>query len=290
MENEKMLEFDNSDTLSDMGSIDDIFTKFDSIVIENDQRIEPEDVEFCENEQNKYMAAVNVYKPLLKAFNEYKEVSGIDSKHWDAGYISWREEDDTINIIDKLKKRFISNVCHYFSKKYNVTIETSEFKGKYNTDITYSQIVDEIFIQLDGFNFKEKAVNEIKNNLKNKVGSYKKITVNKNKVTIPSYVYMDHWEKKWGILKLSYGSENKVRVLLNALSNFETNSTDLIWYYEGLYNSLTSENPFKKYELGYNKVQSLKPFQNGKVEIVFDNREQAQQFAREYCGVTEVVS
>lgn len=260
-----------------------LLSKFASVKIENTSRISEEDKNYCEQQQGAYKIALNA---LLTALIALKAVviNYVKMGEYDRGYINKYDDIDHMEKrIKQVKNEFISNIVNYFEKTYNVTLNSTAIEKKYDMNVTYQDIIEEIFIQLGGFNFKEKAVKEIKEASRGTVYKDDKITVNKGKLTIASYVY---FRSSWSNgLELGY-NDDKVIPLFNALSHFETDKTETLGYYSNIYKELREGQKnydiFSKYELGYNKAQSIKFFKNGKVEIVFQSMQQAEAFKREY--------
>lgn len=280
---------------------DDLLSMFDDIEIENNSRIEGDDLTFCQEQENIYNKLVDVYSNLE---SELKEVGEISKEHGvkfgkergsyfynqNSAYSNSFSSRDIQIQIEKMKYGYISNICIYFQNKYNVTIDYELIQKKYRdeTNVPYDTIIDEIFIQLDGFSFIEKAEKEMKDKLKNDI-RYSTTKAKSNKIILGDFVSIDTWQKKWGTIKLSYNSDSKVECLLNALQHFDNGNTVKNNCLKELYLTLTNkknEDVFTKHELNLNKVKSIKVFQNGKIDIEFASTEYALKFAREYCGIT----
>lgn len=264
-------------------TFEDILGKFDDIEIENNSRISSEDKEYCEKQQEKYSASVKMYQNMLQTVTTYKEqFVQKDNQFWDTGFMDWRDINNLKERIEKMRDHLVYNICDHFSEKYNVTIDT-KFKTKYDGNITYDNILDEIFLQLDGFNFEEKAIQEIKDKCKNAV-RHDKITVKNSKLIIDgSFSYID---SIWKQHKLR-GDYDKI---FNALTYYDNGSTkgnkELIERYYG-YENERKERNYEKYEpYSLTKARSIKFLKNGKLEIEFVDFTTAQKFAIEYCGYT----
>jgi len=291
-----------------------LLEKFDNLEIKNDNRIPEEDKEICIFYNNMYNDTLECYKDILSnlisLYNKYRlKVSNDYDMHIDTyGDFSVHT---VIDSILKLKKDFISKVCYRFKQKYNVSIDNDKIYKKYqdievnynerqNRDKTlkdelikynyldYNIIIDEIFIQLGGCTFYEKATKEIKDKcideMKYKV---RRMAIKGNKISIPDCVwYSVNWS---GEYEISYNAKEEVIKLFNALSHFETGQTTMLNYYLQFadYNSKIN---FEKYELGYNKVEAIKFYKNRKIDIFFQTNNQALEFAKEYCGYIEKVA
>lgn len=288
----------NSDEPISFDSFDDIFNKFDNIEITADQKVSSEDLDFCKDQESIYKQTIAAYnnlneqlqaiKPQVTAHGiKYSEVGVLGTKYpkstsFDAGFASYDLEKNIV----KIKDRFISIVCYYFKNKYNVTINEDKIQKKFDSNVTYNNIIDEITIQLDGYNFTEKAEAEIKQKLRDSV-SHKDITPKGNKISIKDYLYIDTSWSKWGTEKIHYNSNNKVEMIFNAIYHFETGFTVLNNELDTMSRKIMNgknEEVFGVHELNFSKVKSIKILKNGKVEIEFISHTIAAKFANEYCG------
>lgn len=292
MENNKVnfdLQYFSTATLEKpegVGTMGSILDKFNDINIENDTRITEVDRKHCENQELMYKEAVHAMQQTLELFKGLfeKNKSNNSDTEYRSGYIFKFEDINHIeDRIEKIKSCFISNIICYFEKAYNVTLKDPELKKKYDTSVTYNDIVDEVFEQLGGFNFEEKAINELITKCNDTIYSGDKITIKKNKLSIQDFVWWDSYS--WVGHRIGY-SEKKVNPLFAGLSHFETGSTETLAYYKSIHKELSEGEKtydiFSKYELGYNKIQSIKFFKNGKIEIEFQSMQQAQQFKNIY--------
>jgi len=278
-----------------------LLEKFDNLEIKNDNRIPEEDRIFCEEQENIYKKLINIYNEFaiklkeIKILSEehgnkygeqgsyfYKMKTAYNSSHGVSGIEETR---------DKIKNELIDCICSYFGQKYKVTLNTDTIKKKYNLNITYDNIIDEIFIQLNGFSFKEKAVLEIKNKISEILKYKKDISIKKNKLIVQSFFWVDEWAKKYGNYKVGYQSRDNFYSLFKAISCFEQDITENI-YEDILYriDRLKNDDVFCEHVMLCIKVESIKLFKNGKIEIKFISNEYAQQFAREYLNYIESVA
>lgn len=278
---------------------DDLLSMFDDIEIENNSRIENNDLIFCQEQEVIYNKLVKVYNNLAEQLLEVVEMSKEHSEKfnknngsylYDTAYSGSLKERDIEDKIYNMKERYISKVCYYFQKKYNVTIDYVVIQKKYkdSIELPYDTIIDEIFIQLDGFSFIEKAEKEMKDKLKNDI-RYSSSKAKNKKLVLGDFVSIDTWQKQWGSIEIHYNSDHKIEGLLNSLQHFDNSNTVKNKCLHELYLTLTNkknEDVFTKHELNLNKVKSIKVYQNGKVDIEFASTEYALKFAREYCGIT----
>jgi len=269
-----------------------LIDKFDNIQVQNTSRISVPDKEFCESEEGKYQTAVTALRQCLTILCEArdKEEKARNDREYIHSYDDVKHMEDRL---DAIKSMFVLRICHYFTSKYGVTLNSDVIERKYQEkDITADNILCEVFAQLGGFSFEEKAQKEIQEKMKSHF-SYsssrreEQLKIRGTKLTLDGYVYpyKDKWSNQYEIS--NYGMDS-LRDLIRALSHFETGASDILNYYS-LFNQWRlkeSEGAFDKQELGYHKVQSIKLFKNGKVEIEFMSAEQAQEFAKDYCGQT----
>lgn len=304
-----------------------ILNKFENVKIENTNRISEEDKNFCEIHNKAYEKTLNVYKQtlnhLIELYNE--QIATLPDHNGKIGisynlYVDMYGDIGISKIVDtiqKLQEKFISKICYYFSNKYNVTIESNDIYAKYksnelkyekreNKDHTlnenlleykyfdYNNIIDEIFEQLGGFTFKEKAIDEIKNATREiySYNDYRKssnMNIKNNKLIIDGYyAYKD---SIWNEYRLT-GDYGKIFTSLYYFDSntIVTNNTELHNKYCG-YENEKNQNNFEKYNpYSLAKVKSIKFYKNGKLEIEFKNSEDTQQFAKEYCGYINKVA
>jgi hypothetical protein len=273
------------------GSILDLF---DKVQITNTERIEPEDKTFCQNLEKEYVEAITF---LTNTINQFQEITGIDlmSKNYyrvetKNTFLYSYNLKELADLVKDTKDAFINKIISYFNKKHNVKILSETIKDKYELNVRYIDIVDEIFIQLGGFSFKEKAVIELKEKMKESVriayDNRINVEVKGAKIILPNYAYIDSWHLRWNKThRLHYSSVDKLLILLTAISHFEQNVTENA--YNGVINKLrdTYDNDlFKEHALMCIKAESIRPYKNGKVEIMFLSKELATLFAKEYCG------
>jgi len=260
--------------------MNNLLNKFDSIEVNNNTRISVADQEFCEDQEKQYKEFIEFaddyivylnYNPLINKF--------FDSRNLIVEMNRTR---------DYKKDQFISNIVNHFREQYRVTLKEEPIQKKYGIEITHNVIIDEIIEQLGGFNFSDKAAQEIKERLKSKLSGYRTnyIEIKKNKVVLKSFFYIDDWDKKFGgEPRVSYNYREEFHHLLLAISHFEQGTTRNT--YSGIYyiiNGEKGDKVFKDHCLMCIKAEGMKLFKNGKVEITFLNPEYAQQFAKEYCG------
>ena len=260
----------------------DILSKFDSIQIENTNRIDEDDKSICEKFNKIYAETLGCYKntldSLISLYNNHIHLVQ-NSYEMDVSMYSGRDNisiSGVIRSIIELKNSFINNICNHFSKKYKVTINNNKIYNKYqDKEIEYTQrenkdktlnkeqiiynhldyniILDEIIIQLNGFSFREKAIDEIKK---------------KAKMPLHYYEYRKYWnyEIKGKTIKFRVG----IKDILPALYYYDNNETGLVSCFT------------------HNRIDDYKSYENGNTNIKFINAQYALDFAKRYLGYIEM--
>jgi len=197
---------------------------------------------------------------------------------------TWRTE------IKGLKNSFVNKICYYFAGKYNVTIDHA-FKEKYDEKISYNNILDEIFIQLGGASFEERAVIEIKNKMKQAASNYHgdpKIII-KNKKLVFDCLHMVCYDDIWNRFSIARYDTNAAH-FFTALCHFDHNRKSYNGECKRFIDANSNDTPdlFNKYEFfTMNKLKTIKFYKNGRIDIEFATVDQAREFAKEYCGYIE---
>lgn len=267
---------------------ENLFAKFDGLEVKASDRIPEEDVLYCENQQRLYDQAVGFLQDCLQKtrdiYNAYQ-----DGEYKKDGYID--QYDDIRHFedrIEKVKQAFSSRIKYYFTNKYKITVGNITDREA----LCYSDIVEEIFEQLGGLSFQEKAAKEVMDNLKESCrrgySDEVKAVVKNKKVNINDFI----WATKCSIMhrwEIGHNSRDTLVKLFKALSHFESGSITIAHYYERFLKLVQNyeDSVFDRYELGYNKVEAIRVYKNGKTEVEFSTSEQAQKFAKDYCGFLE---
>lgn len=287
----QLLLFDFEEAVEDIDNAMPQFNlldKFNAIDIKVDQRISEIEAEYCKRQEVIFYETRDILKRNLSELNNLYE------KYGEKDSFSGREEsflstyDDlkyVKNRIDSIYKEFISRITHYFARRHKVSLSSNEIVGKYDENsISYTIILDEIFEQLGGLSFKEKAVEEIKAASRSIIYNKSNLHIAKNKLSIIDCVYWDS-----GFIDDSKSiryDDRRVKPLFLALSHFMNGSVEMIYRLGEIYQQLNRGSRdydiFSKYEIGIYNVESLKMYKNGKIEIVFSEHENAEAFKNEY--------
>ncbi len=257
---------------------------FDTIKIENTNRIDIEDKLYCEKHNKAYHETLNNYKETLKnwivLYNKQVQELSYERNGYThtEEYISFYGNFGINGLIDditRIKEKFISKITYYFQNKYNVTIDNTKLINKYKDKydhgnrytpnktlkteiieyikIDYNIILDEIFLQLNGFSFKEKAIDEIKK---------------KALTPLHYHSYNKYWNYK--IKNKTIKFRNNINSIYPALRFFDNNETDLIDYFT------------------HNKVDNFRSYDNGNTDVKFYSVEYALDFAKRFLGYIEM--
>ncbi|MEQ6001654.1 hypothetical protein U2I83_19455 [Bacillus amyloliquefaciens] len=250
-----------------------ILSKLNEVTINNTNRIAETDSKFCENQYEQYVAAREALQHVLNHINSvhggyldvYKDIKPVEKR------------------IGEIKEQFVYEVVSHFSRQYKITLDTKVINKKYDLYLTHNDIIAEIFEQMGGFNFKEKAVHELIEASKAQIYNFDKVSIKKASLSITDFVWWDSWD--WDGLRISWNSK-KESSLFTALSHFENGDVKMLDSLFNMYKEMEKGSKhydiFNKYEFDCEKFKSIKIFKNGKITIEFKNQTLAQEFANTY--------
>lgn len=293
----------------------DILEKLDVVQIQPDSRISETDRRFCEAHQQAYEEAKFALCELecmwIDITSRQRDTMAIADENWNKAqsytYIHGFSSESIRECMELINDKFISNLVRYFNDTYKVSLDSGVIVGKLlpqkpksdpcNLDMTtaeyhqklrtmivnYKDVLDQIFIQLDGRTFLERAVDEIKEECHHAAWNryYGKANFELKNDTIrftygchfDSWLGHDQWEVNEGMKKILHG-----------LSYFET---EVIGDCPSVISSLCGWDK-KKYSFveftDYTKLLSFKMFKNGRVDIKFKSKDYAAQFVSEFLG------
>lgn len=299
-----------------------LLDKFNSIEVKADTRISERDREFCVAYHEAYVKGRAALKSLRQSVEEYlNEQQSIISRvvPKDEMYDRSFFLGDSVHVHDitsRLRNAhhvLISALVSYFERTYKVSLEagkieevllpkepdrysstsSAEYKEYYdaveNMELKYEDILDQIFIQLGGFSFQEKALNELKQKAHdaawNRYYGSKCYEQKKAVISFSHYACsFDSWHEEYyhgeHEIQLTDGMKNVVR----ALGYFECGTADnipwtlntLLGYQWKTYNT--------EMQLGLEKLKSIKCFKNGRVDVRFTSEAFAREFAETFLG------
>lgn len=279
---------------------------FDNIEIENNNRLSKED-------QEKMNQFDEILKDLQKNGQKYIDFyrenklynysSRSENNKEEVKISIWSLEENFVQeVLFKEIENLINNVIYYFKEKYNVKLEYKEHSKDYSLDrritkaeenfkyfmnITIDDIVNEIFEEMGGMSFNDKALDESKIAILEACRGYNRTLTDVKgvNVNITDFLYYDAWGKDWG----EYRNNSKEKIIhLFKLISYE-NTNELVNNYEFITTPLNNYNNkfIGEYEINDSILKSFKTFKNGKVQLKFNSGSQALSFAKKYLGYQE---
>ena len=279
--------------------------KFGNFEIKKTDRISKEDQEWLSRREKMYKRALMIQKSV---YDIYKVEDGTYTEEDREEFSSFTVDDFGVpKRVSQIQDSYISGIFSYFQRKYNVKLEnkfeeynysrelyryskTDPVKDLVIDEIDYHTVLDKIFDQLGGLSFKEKAIKEIKDKLKEECyNSYRNnwsIKISGKKLIYTggycSQSYSDY----------HFNSTNWMYTMLEAFSyntyGEKCRIISLNRLYDSYYIRLEEEdfkNGFSAPSVG---VEHIKFYKNGRVDITFQSGEFCRNFAREWCGYTLV--
>ena len=295
----------------------DLFAKLSAVEVKNDNRISPADRHFCEVNQQAYHDAKEALEGVCKLWESIVEhqkelLTGIGEDHYsltkyvDISHISAK---DFTEKIEELPAAFVSSLVSYFNSTYKVSIDSSEIKKvlipekpdyrawdidhkaeieyhqkRQSMKLTYQQVLDQIFIQLGGRTFIQRAVDEIKeachNAVWNTYNGKQQFEVKGDTIRLLNYACScDEW-----LSRAKWKATNDGKAVLRGVSHFETgvigrhphNIAFLLGYDDNYFSTVVFED--------CEKVKQVRMFKNNRMDIKFASKDLAEQFVTEYLG------
>ena len=171
-------------------------------------------------------------------------------------------------------------------KQYEAEYQAYQEEMLLRSKLDYHVIIDDIFLYLDGFDFKEKLYQEIKKEVE-KAMEHREYKITNAKISFTGLTFArQDYKKRYEIL---LGLE-QYKSILRVLSYYDSEQQEKNIYpdWEKRFftnNSLyTSEKTgiFDEHEVGGSKVTKFKYFKNGRWDVTFKNSTYAREFATEY--------
>lgn len=291
-----------------------LLERFSVVQIRNEERISLDDKIFCETYQEAYTEAL---KSALEIHKVCNSALAMQSEIFYAlpGSVNGHFLDDLTDLpeldksYEKMHHILINQIVHHFNSKYNISISSNEIAehllpeepsgGKwtdneddwkayrqslYKLVLNHSDILDQLFILLNGRSFVDRALDELKDKCHNAAwNTYSKKSeyeVKKDVLRLTSYAC-----KYDGGYCCNYWELNDCsKTILRGIAHFETDTYD---HFPHGFSDLLSwrhiDNPVIEFPL-CDKIKSLKMFKNGRVDIRFASALLSKQFADEYLG------
>lgn len=294
-----------------------LFDKLTAVEIKTDSRINDADRQFCEIHQQAYREAkrglVEMHD-LWSSISERQEelLSPVEESRYSLDKyisISHLSGTDFISKIEDLPSSFIYSLVSYFNSTYKVSIDDDEIakallpkkpdrgmwdpehkveieyhKKLRSLELTYKTVLDQIFIQLGGQSFTQRALDELKENCHSAAWntySGKQLFELKND-TIRFTSYFCRCEN-WGV-KDHWSLCDDMKHILRGMAHFETG---VIGKYPSLIAHLLGYGD-KDYSIfafeDCSQIKQLKMYKNNRVDVKFSSKKSAEQFITDYLG------
>lgn len=301
--------------------MNNLLDKFDQIEVKADTRISQKDKDYCIAYHQAYVkgrAALKSLRDSVEGYlNEQQQImSAVISKDEMVYERTFFIGDsvhthDITNCLRNAHHVLISALASYFERTYKVSLETDEIEKallpkepdrySYNTseykeyysalealELKYEDILDQIFIQLGGFSFQEKALNELKQKAHD--AAWNRYYGNKSyeqKKAVVSFSYgcsFDSWHEEYHHgeheIQLNEGMKNIIR----AMAYFEYGNAETTNYSIDRLLSYSWDTYNTEMTLGMEKVKSVKCFKNCRVDIRFTSEAYAREFVETFLG------
>lgn len=291
-----------------------VLEKFSDVIVAPDSRISDEDRRFCCAHQMAYATAREELSELRQIWTDIEAhqsdiLRPVARESYECEqYISLQgvSPDKIRNKIEALPDILISRIVSYFNAKYHVSIDSDSVRtvllpqapqyswSKEQTRqyhetmeqllLSYEDILEQIFIQLGGRTFIERAVDELKEKCHaaawNTYHNTAQYEVKNDTIRFTSYACkFDDWlgRPKWS---LNDGMKN----ILRGAAHFETGSLE---YYPSYISTLLGwdDKTTPLFEFSCDKLKQLRMFKNHRVDLKFTSKAYANQFAAEYLGL-----
>lgn len=289
-----------------MGLLD----KLEQVEIKADSRLPEDDLMFCETQQQAYDESRRAFREIRrywkKALQAQKDLLGTSSD----GSLPYFGSNYRFGITDinreleKLHSKFISELTRHFNTKYKVTIsaeaieehliptEPDPYKCDKDTNnayhrtlralaLHYEDVVDQMFIQLDGLSFVERAFQELRTKChKAAYWSNSNAGYDRKGDTLRFGGYFCSCDERWG--REEWRLAERMQDIFTAVAHYETNTfgrfpagfSELLGYSD-VSTSLLQFSTCRK-------LVHLRMFKNGRVDLKFKTAALAKEFAETY--------
>ena len=285
----------------------DLFDKFQTVEIRASSRISQEDKDCCERHQAAYESALRSYAELLRVSMHLEEIRTKLPGGCRTYLLSERDvninEYSVRNHLEDLQERFVDNIVRYFCDAYAVSIpcwninraleehdkddiegstgETQELPEK--TPIRYESVVDLIFKEMDGRSFEEYAMYQLKNDCQEAIGVRGGYYERRKAVLCfrGNFCYAMYRER-YGYDNVEWNLNDNSKAILKALAHFETGKfADYPGPIARLVTNGTSNSELMEF-YDCKKLEELKLFKNGRMDIRFASPALADAFEEAY--------
>lgn len=278
-----------------------ILDKFKKIEIKSTQKISNEDLAYCEKTQSQYEKAVeqiNFYMKALQSLHDkdpnklhefYSYRNGVETIRT-VRELEWNERHfftplygiyNCKKYLTDLKKNFINKIKNYFESSYNLKLDLKSL-DECEKEIHYTDIIELIIDCCGGISLNETGLENLKEEFRNRIYYQNRVKKKNNKISLDNYVYYRYYSLPE--LRIDF-DDKQLPALLKAMSFFETNNITVdpiiasgLPNPKGNYEE-TKVDVTKEYTLtGTNKVKSIRFFKNRRIDIKFNNSQDAEDF------------
>ena len=285
-----------------------LLTKLDAVEIKADNRISESDRAFCQMRQEAYDEARRI---LVELRQQWKGTLRQQEEKYGKNHYIGLEGCSTSAIqkkIEILPNLFISDIVRYFNNTYNVSVSAGDIEevlvpeeprvqdweaGKsilptYHAEmrkfsLRYEAVLDQIFIQLGGRTFAERALDELKEKChKAAWNTYRKTSDFEIKGDTIRFIGYACKFNDW-LSTPQWELTDGMKDILRGIAHFETG---VFGCYPQSFSELIGWNRVRYSEVDFEcqKVKRLKMFKNNRVDVKFAGKSLANQFAEEYLG------
>ena len=282
-----------------------ILEKFESVKIGSMEQLTESDIQYCEQNQMAYEAAVRDFTALLSEWedicNRQKEcLPETDEERKPSPYLGVGKRISSRSLrehLDQLDGILIDQIVNKIASRYRVTIEKEkistalsytmsgtdrnldETKPAERRILQYGEIVDQIFLQFSGKSLREQAEYELKSRCRKSAKNYRgemeyekrgSCLIFTDGASCSEWLGSPEW-KLW----------EPMAAILEGVAHYERNDFRLplsIAEVISQYRLKNSEIPFPDCK----KIQSMKLYKNGRVDIRFREGRFLDQFVTEY--------
>ncbi len=290
-----------------------LLEKLSDVEIRPDSRISETDRKICAAHQQAYDTAREELSELRQIWMDIvahqdgilRPVTSESYEYTQYINLSGFSSIEIRNKIEALPGIFISRIISYFNTKYHVSVSSEPVKTallpqspKYSWDkeqtrqyhetmrqlsLKYEDVLEQIFIQLGGRTFAERAVDELKEKCHsaawNTYHNTAEYEVKNDTIRFSYACKFDDWlgRPKWSL-------HDGMKDILRAASHFETGHLE---YYPSCISILLGwdDKDASVFEFSCDKIKQLRMFKNHRVDLKFGSKACANQFAAEYLGL-----
>ncbi len=291
-----------------------LLDKISAVEVRADTRISEADRAYCQAHQKAYDDArimlielrelwrtfvdsqTEILKPIAE--NTYET-----DRYFNVEGLSTSSIQRKINVLPEV---LVGTIVEYFNGKYRVSVSSQDIKDffipkqpefsweksrsdEYNKimdelTLKYEDILEQIFVQLGGRTFEERALDELKKKCHDFAWDYYKqspdYTVKNDTVQFIGYACSCSQSYRGESWSIRGGMKN----ILTAVAHFETGQLEniptrieFLIGYDNKYESI--------YEFDYEKLKRIRMYKNSRVDLKFASKEYANEFAECYLGL-----